>query len=183
MVVARGRQIDRRSDDSAVAAASCLWRTREVDRQKALVISGVETCSRRSAPDGRLEYPIGKDEARESRWRCRRRSGQLPRALQRCPTDTSALRVTTFTVSRALPRVPECSCCSLLRMSCRAQKNACMTLSYPFTVRETHRRLAGPAGDESYGGTLDTPYPWERAPRAPSAEAVDRGLTMRSSDW
>ena len=40
--------------------------TRQVDRQKALVRNGVETCRMRSATDGRLEYPIGKDEARES---------------------------------------------------------------------------------------------------------------------
>ena len=85
-------------------------------------------------------------------------------------TDESALSETPFTVSRHESRVssqrssvcsetvPECSCCSLLRMSCRVQKDPCMTLPYPFTVRETHRRSAGPAGDESVeGGTLETP--------------------------
>ena len=73
-------------------------------------------------------------------------------------TDMSALSVTPFTVVRALASVLECSYCSLLRMPCRAQKDPCMTLFYPFTVRETHRRLAGPAGDESWGGPMDPPY-------------------------
>ena len=72
-------------------------------------------------------------------------------------TDMSALSVTPFTVVRALASVLECSYCSLLRMPCRAQKDPCMTLFYPFTVRETHRRLAGPAGDESWGGPMDPP--------------------------
>ena len=73
-------------------------------------------------------------------------------------TDTSALSVTSFTVWRALASVLECSCCSLLSKPYRAQKEPCMTLFYPFTVRETHRRLAGPAGDESWGGPMDPPY-------------------------
>ena len=122
-----------------------MWRYRQVDRQKALAFHGSETCGRRSATDGRLEYPIGKDEARErpemsTPVGCRIRSSS---------TDKSALSETPFTVSRALASVPECSCCSLLRMSCRAQKDPYMTLSYPFTVREKHRRVAGPSGDES----------------------------------
>ena len=121
------------------------WRSRQVDRQKALGFCSVETCGRRSATDGRLEYPIGKDEARErpemsTPVGCRIRSSS---------TDKSALSETPFTVSRALPRVPECSCSSLLRKPCRAQKDPYMTLSYPFTVREKHRRVAGPSGDES----------------------------------
>ena len=66
-------------------------------------------------------------------------------------TDMSALSVTPFTVVRALASVLKCSCCSLLSMLCRAQRDPCMTLFYPFTVHETHRRLAGPAGDESWG--------------------------------
>ena len=122
-----------------------MWRYRQVDRQKAFVRNGVETCCRRSTTDGRLEYPIGKDEARErpemsTPVGCRIRSSS---------TDKSALSETPFTVSRALASVPECSCCSLLRKPCRAQKDPYMTLSYPFTVREKHRRVAGPSGDES----------------------------------
>ena len=121
------------------------WRYRQVDRQEEDASNRSESCGRRSTTDGRLEYPIGKDEARErpemsTPVGCRIRSSS---------TDKSALSETPFTVSRALPRVPECSCSSLLRKPCRAQKDPYMTLSYPFTVREKHRRLAGPSGDES----------------------------------
>ena len=129
------------------------WRSRQVDRQKALGFCSVETCGRRSATDGRLEYPIGKDEARErpemsTPVGCRIRSSS---------TDKSALSETPFTVSRALASVLKCSYCSLLSMSFRAQKDPCMTLFYPFAVRETHRRLAGPSGDESWGGSDGPP--------------------------
>ena len=107
--------------------------TRQVDRQKALVRNGVETCNRRSATDGRLEYATGKDEARES--------SEMSKAvgchIRSTSTDTSALSVTPFTVWRALASVLECSCCSLLSKPYRAQKDPCMTLIYPFPVHET----------------------------------------------
>ena len=119
--------------------------TRQVDRQKALVRNGVETCRMRSATDGRLEYPIGKDEARESS----EMSTAVEPTTASASTDMAALSVTPFTVSRALASVLKCSYCSLLSMPFRAQKDPCMTLLYPFAVREAHRRLAGPSGDES----------------------------------
>ena len=121
------------------------WRSRQVDRQKALVNSGVESCARRSEPDGRLEYAIGKNEARESS----EMSKAVEQATASASTDMSALFVTPFTVVRALASVLECSYCSLLSMSCRAQNDPCMTLFYPFPVHETHRRLVGTSGDES----------------------------------
>ena len=118
------------------------WRSRQVDRQKALAFPRSERCARRSAPDGRLEYATGKDEARES--------SEMSKAvgchIRSTSTDTSALSVTPFTVWRALASVLECSCCSLLSKPYRAQKEPCMTLIYPFPVHETHRRLAGTAG-------------------------------------
>ena len=118
--------------------------TRQVDRQKALVRNGVEACSTRSATDGRLEYAIGKNEGRESSDM----SKAVETATASASTDMAALSVTPFTVSRALASVLNCSYCSLLIMPFRAQKDPCMTLFYPFAVRETHRRLAGTAGDE-----------------------------------
>ena len=145
------------------------WRSRQVDRQKALAFPRSERCARRSAPDGRLEYATGKDEARES--------SEMSKAvgchIRSTSTDTSALSVTPFTVvcESSCERSLECSYCSLLRMPCRAQKDPCMTLFYPFTVRETHRRLAGPAGDESgelQGGPMDPPY---SVPQAQPARA------------
>ena len=94
-----------------------------------------------------------RDEARES--------SEMSKAvgchIRSTSTDTSALSVTPVTVSRALASVLECSCCSLLSRPYRAQKDPCMTLIYPFPVHETHRRLAGTAGDESWGGPLDPP--------------------------
>ena len=121
------------------------WRSRQVDRLKALACRRSQRCARRSAPDGRLEYATGKDEARESS----EMSKAVEPATASALTDTSALSVTSFTVWRALASVLECSCCSLLSKPYRAQKDPCMTLFYPFAVRETHRRLAGPSGDES----------------------------------
>ena len=64
----------------------------------------VETCGRRSAPDGRLEYPIGKDEARERP----EMSTPVGCHIRSTSTDTSTLSVTPVTLSRALARVPEC---------------------------------------------------------------------------
>ena len=126
-----------------------MWRYRQVDRQEEDVPNSVETCGRRSASDGRLEYAIGKDEARErpemsTPVGCRIRSsssvfdGQV-RAL-RDPLH----RVESSSESSRMQLL-----FSLLLMSCRAQKDSCMTLSYPFTVRKKHRRVAGPSGDES----------------------------------
>ena len=51
----------------------------------------------RSATDGRLEYPIGKDEARERP----EMSTPVGCHIRSTSTDTSALSVTPFTVSRA----------------------------------------------------------------------------------
>ena len=124
------------------------WRSRQVDRHKALACRRSQRCARRSAPDGRLEYAIGKNEARESL----EMSKAVEQATAYASTDMSALSVTPFTVLRALASVLECSYCSLRPTPCRAQKDPCMTLFYPFTVRDTHRRLAGPAGDESMLG-------------------------------
>ena len=92
------------------------WRSRQVDRQKALACPGVESCARRSAPDGRLEYATGKDEARESS----EMSKAVEPATASASTDMSALSVTPITVVRALASVLECSYCSLLPMSYHA---------------------------------------------------------------
>ena len=138
------------SDESARKLAGrwlrpAFWRSRQIERQKAFGFGGVETCSRRSASDGRLKYPIGKNEARESS----EMSKAVEPATASASTDMSVLFVTPFTVSRALASVLKCSYFSLLSMSFRAQKDPYMTLPYPFPVCETHRLAAGPSGDES----------------------------------
>ena len=55
-------------------------------------------------------------------------SKAVEQATASASTDMSALSVTPFTVVRALASVLECSYCSLLSMSCRAQNDPCMTL-------------------------------------------------------
>ena len=110
----------------------------------------VETCGtgRRSAPDGRLEYTIGKDEARERP----EMSTPVGFRIRSTSTDTSALSVTPFTVSRAQRRI--------------GTGKRTVLESWAFSSREPSSWLPPPA---------------RRTPRTRTRRTFESGLTGRGT--